>query len=169
MNKKIYQQNKPFANPWREKIRQYNCGSFALNTTDWYCPFNEEEENNRLSLIREMYDEGFSREAILESLLEIDQEFILDSCPWIEPIFLSEAKADDRLIAYRLFLDRDMLEAGEVDEDYHFRVRINGFWFEKCGEEEVRFCGTVADEQPWKTTSYLVYDSDVKYFRFKKI
>lgn len=118
-------------------------------------------------MIKEMYEEGFSRESIMEAILELDQESILAECEWLEPILLSEAAPTDRLVAYRLFLDENSLEDDEINDDYHFRVRINGFWFEKCGEGPIQFLGTEVDELPWKTTEYLVYDSDIKYFRFK--
>ena len=90
------------------------------------------------------------------------------ACHWIEPVLKDEICPEDRVVAYRLFLDEEALERGEIDDDYHFRVRINGFWFEKCGQDPIRYCGDKIDEKPWQVTSYLIYDSDVCYFRFKE-
>lgn len=120
-------------------------------------------------MIRDMYEEGFSKEAIMEAIMVLDQESLLRSCSWIEPVLPEEISPNDRIVAYRLFLDETALEFGIVEEDYHFRVRINGFWFEKCGHDPIRFCGTELEEGPWITTPFLIYDSDVCYFRFKEI
>ena len=156
---------------WQEERRDCNCGSFALNLCSWFTPYDNDEiytDEARIALIEEMYEEGLSIADIYDVLMEYDQAEILKQCPWLEPISLKEAAPTDRVVSYRLYIDEESLEYGEPDEDYHFRVRINGFWFEKCGEDPIRFCGIEADEEPWKTTPYLVYDSDVLYFRFKK-
>ena len=148
----------------------YNCGSFALDTPSWVTPYDIDEytEEARQNLMQEMADEGFSREEIMETVLAADQETILRACHWIEPVLKDEIRPEDRVVAYRLFLDEEALERGEIDDDYHFRVRINGFWFEKCGQDPIRYCGDKIDEKPWQVTPYLIYDSDVCYFRFKE-
>ena len=162
----------PNRNPkfWHKKRPEYNCGAFALNTPSWVAPFDNDDhytEEARQNLIKEMMDEGFDRKTIMETVMIMDQESLLAACPWIEPVLPEEIRPEDRIVAYRLCLDEDAFEAGEIDDDYHFRVRINGFWFEKCGRDPIRFCGLKADEEPWRTTPYLLYDSEVKYFRFK--
>lgn len=154
---------------WNTNRKSCNCGSFALNVTSWFCPYDNDDEYTdkyRSSLIQEMFDEGFSKESIIDNILELDQEAILKACPWLEPVLLEETSIEDRVVSYRLYLDDDDF-FGNIDDDYHFRVRINGFWFEKCGEDPIRFLGTAADEEPWQVSHYLIYDSDVKYFRFK--
>ena len=168
--KVIYVRN---TNPhfWKKARPNHNCGSFALDTPAWVMPYdNDNEYTNeyRTSLILEMMDEGLDRETVMEVILLEDQISILGACHWIEPVLPEEIKPEDRVIAYRLFLDEESFERGVIDDDYHFRVRINGFWFEKCGQEEIRFCGTSAETEPWEVTSYLRYDSDIIYFRFKK-
>lgn len=156
---------------WYQHHPNYNCGAFALDTPSWVAPYGNDDqytEEARQNLIQEMMDEGFDRETIMETLLISDQESLLKACPWIEPVLVNEIRPDDKIVAYRLLLDSDAFEAGEIDDDYHFRVRINGFWFEKCGQDPIRFCGVTTDETPWRTTPYLIYDSDVIYFRYKK-
>ena len=170
VNKK-YRLNKDPSFWQREEMEDCNCGSFALNIATWFAPYGIDDYltlDNRNAIFEEMMDEGCSRQDIMDAVLEFDQQAILKACPWVEPVLLSEALPTDRLIAYRLSLDSDLFECGEIDDDYHFRVRINGFWFEKCGGGKIRFCGTFDDESPWYSTPYLMYDSDVKYFRFKK-
>ena len=155
---------------WSNLHTECNCGSFALDVTSWFTPYdNNDDYTNEMrnALIQEMYDEGYSKDDILDTVLELDKAEILEECPWLEVISLEEAEPQDRVIAYRLYIDSDSLDCGELDDDYHFRVRINGFWFEKCGQDPIRFCGAAADEEPWETR-YLVYDSDIIYFRFKK-
>ena len=157
---------------WNKHRTDCNCGAFALDTPSWVCPYDNDDkytDESRTEMIRNMYEEGHSKEAIMEVVMAMDQESLLHACSWIEPVLVNEIQPTDRVVAYRLFIDEDALEAGEVDEDYHFRVRINGFWFEKCGQDPIRFCGTELDEKPWATTPHLVYDSDICYFRFKEI
>ena len=155
---------------WQKERPEYNCGAFALDTPSWVAPYDTNDdytEESRSDLIQEMMDEGFDRETIMETILLADQESLLRACHWIEPVLKDEIRPEDRVIAYRLMLESNAFYAGEIDDDYHFRVRINGFWFEKCGQDPIRFCGTFADEAPWYVTPYLVYDSEVIYFRFK--
>ena len=156
---------------WKEEHRDCNCGSFALNVTSWVTPYDNDDfytDSQRTSMIEEMYDEGFAIEDIAETVVELDVNAILRACPWLERVSLDETTSNDRVVAYRIYIDEDALLAGEIDDDYHFRVRINGFWFEKCGEEPIRFCGTFADEAPWHISPFLVYTSKVIYFRFKE-
>ena len=170
MSKKTYTRNTD-SSFWKTPRLWCNCGSFALDTQTWVTPYDNDEyytEEYRLSLMREMVDEGIDRQTILRVILDMDQEALLYACSWIEPVLPNEIVPEDRVVAYRLCLDEDLLERGIIDDDYHFRVRIDGVWFEKCGEEEIRFCGTEIDEEPWLTAPHLLYDSDIIYFRFKK-
>lgn len=170
MSQKIFTPNTD-PKHWHENHTDCNCGSFALNTSTWVAPYDNDDdytEEYRQSLMLEMSNENFDREAIMEVVMLMDQQAILRACPWIEPVLPHEIKPTDRVVAYRLFLDSDALEMGDIDDDFHFRVRINGFWFEKCGQDPIRFCGTFDDKAPWHVTPYLVYDSEICYFRFKE-
>ena len=74
--------------------------------------------------------------------------------------------ANERIIAYRLQLG-DIWNC-DVDTDFHFRVRIGGFWFEKCGEGPIHLCSNQEVTEPWVTSPCLIYDSDILYFRVKE-
>lgn len=152
---------------WNRPQPDSNCGSFALGVEEWFYPYNcegDELEESRDRIIDYMSELGCTREEIMEALLIADTEVILQECPWVEQISLEEAEDSDRVVAYRVYYN----EYDPDDTDFHFRVRINGFWFEKCGEHPIRFCGTFADEEPWLGQADILYDSEVCYFRFKK-
>lgn len=152
-----------------------NCGSFALNVTSWFSPYDNDDTNgeadyysqeDRAQYIIDLYFDGLSREKILDKILELDRKEILRVCPWLEPVSeFNLPKDEERVIAYRLQLG-DVWEH-EVDTDFHFRVRLGGFWFEKCGEGPIRFCENQEITDPWETSPQLVYDSNILYFRMK--
>ena len=167
----IYERN-PDLKFWASPHPECNCGSFALNVTSWFSPYNNYEdhtEHDRNNLIEEMYYEGFGREEIMEAVLQKDQEEILRACPWLEPVLPHEIQPQDRIVAYRIgieFFDSAWSE-NCFDDDFHFRLRINGFWFEKNGEEEIRLCPEQNVTKIWYGDPYLIYDSDIVYFRIK--
>lgn len=163
---------------WERKQKNCNCGSFALNVDTWFLPLgNGEVYNEREDKIRELYYCGCSREDILEIFLEKDVECILALCPWIEPIDREEIRPEDTVVAYRLALELEETEDaidGEMyidylDEDFHFRARFDGVWYEKCGSTEIEICDEQDEdiEEPWNTGYGMVYDSPIRYFRYK--
>ena len=108
-------------------------------------------------------------EEIMEAVLQKDQEEILRVCPWLEPVLSHEIQPQDRIVAYRIgieFFDTIWSE-NCFDDDFHFRLRINGFWFEKNGEEEIRLCPEQDVTKIWHGNPNLIYDSDIIYFRIK--
>lgn len=156
---------------WRNPPHECNCGSFALNVKKNYCPYNHNEaytEDSRLIMIEDLLCDGLTRQEVMDIVLERDWEEILKTCDWIEPIEYKDIQPEDRVIAYRLCLVLD--DYGELwDDDFHFRVRIGGFWFEKNGSYPIRFCGDSDQLAPWVSTDSLIYDSSIKYGRFKKV
>ena len=176
----IYQRN---SNPniFYEKEQELNCGSFALNVTEWYVPYIEEADvddyesmmytaDERDFRISELFRDGYSREEVMLDILDRDFEFILKTCPWLEPIERDEINIDDRVIAYRLSMmcedypddfdpDRDM--------DFHFRVLIDGEWWEKNGAGEVHYVTCKTNDEPWVVSEDLIYDGEIRYARFK--
>lgn len=169
---------------WEDNTR-CNCGSFALNLTTWYAPYLYESEidemedvdaylfseNEREHFMEELLLEGYNREDVMDIILERDWEFILLTCPWLEPISKHDIGTNDRVIAYRLMLEEDVepLEFdADLHTDFHFRVLIDGEWWEKNGCGPIHSCGTFADEEPWHCETW-VYDSNVKYARFKEV
>ena len=175
---KLYKRN---SNPklFEEKQDDTNCGSFALNVTKWYTPYltddtdNDDalwkyEEYEREQWVMEMLQEGYSREEIMEAVTERDFEFILKTCPWLVPIDESEIDTKDRVIAYRLSLEiTDEPEEFDMDEygDFHFRVLIDGEWWEKNGAGQVHKVDC-PDAEIWEVDDWLVYDGPIMYAKF---
>jgi hypothetical protein len=105
----------------------------------------------------------------MDIILERDWQFILMTCPWLVPIQREDIDEKDRVIAYRLMLeDVDPEEFDpDVNTDFHFRVLIDGEWWEKNGSGAVRYCGDFVDEEPWSCVTWS-YDSNIKYAKFKE-
>ena len=96
----------------------------------------------------------------LRSCLLNDTEFLLENYPFLERINFEDADDNETIIAYRLFVNEP------EDIDFHFRVRQNGFWFEKSGRSEVTLCSTPLFE-PWEDSEEICYTSPIVFFRVK--
>ena len=181
---KLYKKNN---NPhlFEDERRSTNCGSFALNVTEWYTPYivdsdHEVDEDNELYIYAEeeraawMYEllaEGWSREDVMTEITLRDFEFILKTCPWLVPIEEEEINENDRIIAYRLSLEvPGDLEDFDVDDcsDFHFRVLIDGEWWEKNGASEVHKVAN-PQEETWPLDDWLIYDGPIKYAKFREV
>lgn len=170
-------------NLYEEQVNRQNCGSFALNIDGWYCPYIEEDkdideddllwkytEYERLMWIEEMVREGQAREDVMNCVIERDFEFILKTCPWLEPINEDEIEDTDRVITYRLSMTiPDEREEFDVDNDmdFHFRVFKDGEWWEKNGNGPIHRVED-PDCDVWEVEDWLVYDGPVRYARFKE-
>lgn len=183
MKTKLNELYKRNSNPalFEEEPSETNCGSFALNVTEWYTPYITEdideddemwqfEEYERERWIMELLADGWSREDVMETVIDRDFEFILMTCPWLVPISEDEIDEQDRVIAYRL----SMTVPDEVDDfdadacmDFHFRVLIDGEWWEKNGAGMVHKVD-YPDEDIWEVEEWLIYDGPIKYAKFKK-
>lgn len=156
----------------------YNCGGFALSTYDWLCPYVRTDDSTakydlpdgtytdeeRAFIIEHLIENGWTEVDIEEEILRCDVSFLLDEYPFLEPVELAECDISDTVIAYRIFIKIDD-ELGIVeDTDFHFKVRINGFWFEKMGSQEVRLCD-LDEHEPWlMSNSDTMYTSRIEYF-----
>lgn len=160
-----------------------NCGSFALDVDKWYCPYIENddeigeddylwrfEEYERECWIIDMLEDEIDRLDVMEAVIDRDFEFILKTCPWLEQIDEDEIDLKDRVVAYRLSMMVPS-EASEFDVDsdmdFHFRVLIDGEWWEKNGNGPVH---KVEDPEAdvWEVEDWLVYDGPIRYARFKE-
>ena len=153
----------------------YNCGGFALNVYDWICPYIQTDDyagpildgmytdDERMSYIIDLINEGWDREYIEEEILRYDVNFLLDEYPFLEPVNLEDCAPSDFVIAYRIFINIDEDLGVVEDEDFHFKIRINGFWFEKMGSDPVTLCQLDADE-PWYVNDLTQYTSRIEYF-----
>ena len=175
----LYKRNK---NPKLYQENEYgtNCGSFALGVEGWYCPYIEDDnvddtlwpytEYERINWIEDLVIDGHDREEIMEDVIDRDFEFILKTCPWLEPIDEEEVYDGGRVIAYRLSMEiPDGREEFDVDEcmDFHFRVLIDGEWWEKCGATSVQKVEHPENEN-WEIDDWLVYDGPIRYARFRQ-
>lgn len=141
-----------------------NCGSCALNLNYWYVPegaYGEENWYDRDLFIRELLDEGYDDDYICNELTAQDVEFMLKTVEGLRPA--SKEDFDDLtnvIIAYRNFFYCDDENCDEYDSDFHFRVRRQGQWYEKCGSwdvTEVEF-----SEDRWGIS--VIYDGPIYYF-----
>lgn len=155
-----------------------NCGSFALGVDRWYCPYLENTnvedelfqytEAERADWMFDMVYHGYDAEEIAAEVVDRDFEFILKTCPWLEPIDEEDICADDRVIAYRMSIEiPDEVEEFDVAEytDFHFRVLINGEWWEKNGAGPVHKVED-PDCPVWFVDDYIVYAGKIRYARF---
>lgn len=158
-----YLNDKKTRNKVNTMISDYNCGGWALKTFSWYLPYNED---NHFDLAEELYKYGWSKEEVQEEILQNDFEILLkDFSDKLIPIdSIEDAKEGDTVIAYRLYVEF-FDENNMVDTDFHFRVRENGSWTEKCGGGIVHPC--LFTEEPWNTGGDCIYDSKILYFIFK--
>lgn len=176
--KKLYKRN---TNPelYMEEEGEQNCGSFALGIDGWYTPYIIEDvdeddalwkfqEYEREHWVMELLADGWSREEIMEDITERDFEFILKTCPWLVPIDEDEIDKNDRIIAYRLSLEiPDNPEDFDMDDygDFHFRVLIDGEWWEKNGAGPVHKVED-PDNEVWNVDDWIIYDGPIKYAKF---
>lgn len=166
---------------WEQTRPRCNCGSFALNLTTWFSPYLDglaEEQKMpectytyevRDEYIEDCLDSGMTTEEMMECVIEKDWEFILQVCPFLEPIQLNDARPTDRVIAYRLMFQLEEEDGYYIvtDQDFHFRVRIGEYWFEKCGSNPVVVLSHEAEETPWNGPHDLKYTGPIKYARFR--
>ena len=145
----------------------YNCGGYALRTFSWYLPYDDISHSD---LAEEMYQNGMSKEEIELEILQHDLEVMKEDFPdkLIYIKSLNEAAPEDTVIAYRLYIKiydykDEMYE--NVDTDFHFRVRSNNIWTERCGRDPILPC--TCSEEPWDKGGDFIYDSPILYFVFK--
>jgi hypothetical protein len=165
---------------WESKRKGCNCGSYALGVDSWFIPYNEDEFDygGRDSFISTLFEDGRDVDTIMDILLACDEDGILEQCPWIIRVDRDEITDDDTIIAYRLALEIDKFSNDEsecifadyIDTDFHFRIRRNGIWKEKCGSEPIITCKEQTWEEfekPWDTGYGVTYSSKILYFKYK--
>lgn len=134
----------------------YNCGGYAFHTFSWYAPYNA--PNHTMGEYGDRYaSSGFTEE-------EAMRRFTKHCVRYMENDFkgklrqirsLTEASPNDTVILFRVGLRFD---AGECwDSDFHFRVRRNGKWTEKCGGAEIE------DSAPELTQPWVDWETDFTY------
>jgi len=145
-------------------IRDYNCLSYATRTFGWSMPYEDFEE--RAEDVRDIlrtcdYDE------CADILLELDTEVLLEMYgDKIRKVNKGDKLNDDEvLMAFREYVGDDYFEEDEFDTDFHAIVRLDGEWYEKCGENPPR---QVNLDEPWVNPSGFYYNSRTAFFAVKE-
>lgn len=150
-------------NYFNEECMRANCGSFAFNIREWYSP-DECFDQDDLELAAQLIDdEGLDETDVIHLLFDrnveqIHQDFELEDADNKDyPL-----KDNEELIAFRMCINKTFYD-DELVVDYHFRVKREGKWMEKCGTGPVR---TIEDynEDPWSCGEDLIYWGPIAYF-----
>lgn len=131
---------------------EYNCGGFALQSFDWYCPhsFDDYYQNT--------LEEGCEDAVYSEECLEDCVADILSSFGDALRVIDHPDESTGKVIGFRC----GSSEYGEVD--FHFIVRLpNGRWYQKCGGGDVETMTKRQALDVWDS-GYYTYDGDVVWF-----
>ena len=166
---------------WKQTRENCNCGSFALNLTEWFSPCDDYDDRKDFitdllaGLANPVGEDLFEAE---NEILDQDELYMLSHFPQLIPLTIrdiSELDAIDDcypIIAYRIGIDCNadgVMEESDFDEDFHFKVRINGEWWEKNGSGEIHQCALDAHKSwPLPEDDNLVYDSAIRFFYMQK-
>lgn len=171
---------------------EFNCGGFALSELTWIKPYYDYDDDGcewdggdecngdcdtcchyipdtdqfhnydyteRKDTFMDAYeDEGYDIAA--NQVVDLDVEYLCHCYPFLNVVNLDDVNDSDKIIAYRVYftVDDDVVD----DDDFHFRVRLSGQWYEKCGGTEIKVCEFTED--PWKCGD-IVYDSKIVYLK----
>lgn len=163
----------------------YNCGGFALNTFTWVLPFYRREDEDYLSYTNWTEDEldncpvcdwteerrialmeqmlkHCSMEETRHRILQHDIECLLHKYPFLKQIKPQEISPKNRLIAYRLYINYNEDDKIITTQDFHFKVREKGVWYEKMGSYPIKRC-KLRSTEAWDYDT-LCYDGEIIYF-----
>lgn len=147
---------------WEGVCTASNCGSYALNVIEWVVPYGYSEDYGDLdrdAMMWDIYEDSLDEEYTADMLVERDWEELLHMFPCLRPVALCETTPDDIVVAYRVGVHYD--ESSDfLDQDFHFRIRQNGVWSEKCGRRMVQLCD---ENDPWELEDGFTYNSRIMY------
>lgn len=149
---------------WEQDQRHSNCGSYALNIQEWVYPDDEESLEDREDVMYNMWDATMDEDETANALAERDWSAILRLFSFLRPVDThTAADPSKEVIAYRVGIAYNE-EEDYLDEDFHFRVRRNGVWYEKCGTMRPHECFNQDVEAEWATPNGdLIYNSRTYY------
>ena len=110
----------------------------------------------------------YPKEVVLDVILNLDILFLLHQFPFLTKCLHKDIKNTNRLIAYKIFLTFDDQKTKLLDSDFHFKIRINGQWYEKTGARSIY---PTTNFKVWKNGEYI-YDSNTIYLidnRYKEM
>lgn len=144
-----------------KKYKNYNCMGYAFGIYKWLYPYDDCDK--REYEINQMFIEECDEEDMEEALLIQDVSYILSHFKKVRLLKSeNEAKNNERIIAYRNYVEEDM--SGELtgSYDYHFRFKKpNDVWREKCGKLPPEICAD-DDWGPYKSRIVLFAIPDKK-------
>ena len=161
----------------------YNCGGFALNTFNWYKPYEgafEWREQLLTDWAGDYYDQnGKLIEEPRIVVRELENRLLTRDVLYMLRQFRGKLRRvngiedlweGERLVAYRIGIKYTYDEVEELfsdfDIDFHYRYFDPelGYWVEKLGGGPIRGCvEEEGSELPW-TETFWKYTSDIVYF-----
>ncbi len=180
-----------FENLLKNNNEYYNCGGFALGLPEWVkpytdcnnCPFEAQFKSKsiddcdkicsqcefscyaREDLIEELFN-SFDSQTALKIIVEKDALFLLNNYNFLKIIDINNCAPSDKIIAYRIFVTYDKESGCIIDQDFHFRLKVDNEWYEKSGTLPYRKLDsneTTSFDQPWKIQG-MIYNSPIVYF-----
>ena len=162
---------------------EYNCGGFALNTFNWYKPYEgafEWRERLLIDWAGDYYDQnGKLVEEPRTVVRELENRLLTRDVLYMLRQFRGKLRRvngiedlweGERLVAYRIGIKYTYDEVEELfsdfDIDFHYRYFDPklGYWVEKLGGGPIRGCvEEEGSELPW-TETFWKYTSDIVYF-----
>ena len=128
---------------------QFNCGGYALETYNWICPYDTEEDSERL--FDDWHNSMSSNDKLEETV-----EWMLERVPDLRRVNgVEDLEDDEYLIAYKCGYN-----------DFHYCKRLpSGIWMHKMGSSRTR---RIAEHKVYADT-WLggKYDSDTAFFAKK--
>lgn len=154
-------------------VAAYNCGGFALKTFNWLTPYTDEVEDDddpyteadREEYMQELFDYGGNTEYVEDRVTRADIDQILHRFKFLQQVRLEDTVPEDTIIAYRILIKYDENDEIIEDTDFHFKVRLGGFWFEKTGGGDIHLC-QLDNDKPWVYESVdLCYTGPIYFLR----
>ena len=128
---------------------QFNCGGYALETYNWICPYDTEEDSDRLF-------EDWCSDLTSNDKLQETVEWMLERVPDLRLVNgVEDLEEDEYLIAYK---------CGRTD--FHYCKRLpSGQWWHKMGSSRTR---RISEKAVYADTwLHGKYDSDTAFFAKK--
>lgn len=161
---------------WNEEHRECNCGSYAFNLDEWYCPgylsgTYDDDDCEIPIFLGYCEDDGMTEDELANQLAgfyldKIKKDFKDSIRILCEQPRIVDLKDNEELIAFRAgAYSWGGCNCSSYDYDFHFKVYRDGRWLEKKGSLAINF--TTLDD--WMGSLY--YNSETFYIihRFKNL
>jgi hypothetical protein len=142
----------------------YNCGGFALNEPDWYCPYSYDEGQDIPTMIEECVTD------ILKDFPELSKVSHYSNVPDKFDVIgfrlcVADIEMHDDYDNKGNAIVIDMSKPGRMIEevrDLHFILRSEGIWYHKPGSKQVEIIDFDVDEE-WPHNEWN-YNTDTVWF-----